>query len=55
MSPGARQLVLLAPLWDGGLLLAVFQQLVLREADVKAGVVHWIGGRRVRVCEEAGL
>lgn len=40
MSPGARQPVLLAPLWDGGFLLTVFKQLVLREADVKAGVVH---------------
>lgn len=55
MSPGACPPVLLAPLWDGGFLLAVFKQLVLREADVKAGVVHWIGGRRIRVCNEAGL
>lgn len=54
MSPGG-QLVLLALLWDGELLLAVFQQLVLREADVKAGVIHWIGGRRVWVNDEAGL
>lgn len=47
--------VLLAPLGDGGFLRAVFEQLVLGETDVKAGVVHWIGGRRVRVRNEAGL
>lgn len=38
-SLGARQLVL-TPLWDLRLFLAALQQLVLREADVKAGIIH---------------
>lgn len=37
---------LLALLWDTALLRAAFQQLVLGEADVKAGVVHGVRCRR---------
>lgn len=37
---------LLARLWDTGLLWAAFQQLVIGEADVEAGVIHRVGGQR---------
>lgn len=47
-SPEARQLIPLTPLWDVRVLLAALQQLILRETDVKAGIIHGRGeGQRV--------
>ncbi len=33
-------LILLTPLWDIRVFWAALQQLILRETDVKAGIIH---------------